>query len=125
MLYLFKVSKLRKALLVCGTIQLAIGTIGSLGVTYDKMIKCATLVTLSLRNPSDRLYIQCGYVQFLRAHNVSFAIGDNETEFAIHAYSILATLVCGLLAMVTALVVDKRTLIALCLTSGPDWTVPF
>ena len=47
MLYLFKVSKLRKALLVCGTIQLAIGTIGSLGVTYDKMIKCATLVTLS------------------------------------------------------------------------------
>lgn len=29
MLYLFKVAKLRKALLVCGTIQLAIGTIGS------------------------------------------------------------------------------------------------
>lgn len=28
MLYLFKVAKLRKALLVCGTIQLAIGTIG-------------------------------------------------------------------------------------------------
>ena len=28
MLYLFKVAKLRKALLVCGTLQLAIGTIG-------------------------------------------------------------------------------------------------
>ena len=72
----------------------------------------------SFRSPSDRLYIQCGYVQFLRAHNVSFAVGDNELEFAVHAYSILATLACGLLAMVTALVVQKRTLVALCFTSG-------
>ena len=85
-----------------------------LGDTYDFIFRQLH----SFRSPSDRLYIQCGYVQFLRAHNVSFAVGDNELEFAVHAYSILATLACGLLAMVTALVVQKRTLVALCFTSG-------
>ena len=45
-------------------------------------------------------------------------IGVNEMEFAVYAYSILATLLVGFLSVISASIVDKKTLIALCIISG-------
>ena len=36
---------------------------------------------------------------------------DNETEFAIHAYSILSTILCGILGVISAVNIRKRIFI--------------
>ena len=80
-------------------------------------------------------------------------IGVNEMEFAVYAYSILvmdfnlriafktyafklfqklrrrkilmeATLLVGFLSVISASIVDKKTLIALCIISGPSSNLP-